>query len=352
MRKLISISFVLLLAAAQAWGADTTLYVNTDTGSGTTCSSGSPCASLSVAEAQIPADITTGGSQGIWTIECSGSAADTTGVVFSGTTTSATYYIEVKASSSYRHEGFYSTSKYRIETSGTGSTFEIAESYVRITGLQLYRSNLSADDVYIVKVTGYRSGVYIRYCLIRGNGGAWYDGGISADISTGGFYVYNNIIYDIGTGSVTSGILVNAADGTPTASIFNNTVIGKAAEVRYGIRRLDAALTAINNIVVNATTVFSGAFESASGNNATNESAMGYTGATGTGDRTSQTFTFTNGYHLDAADAGARTYGRSDPGSGLFSDDIDLVSRPSVWDIGADQVAVASSVRRRLVVIQ
>jgi hypothetical protein len=61
--------------------------------------------------------------------------------------------------------------------------------------------------------------------------------------------------------------------------------------------------------------------------------------AGGTGNRFSQTFTFAGAgnYHLASTDAGARGYGVSNPGSGLYSDDIDGQTRSAPWDIGADQ---------------
>jgi len=41
-------------------------------------------------------------------------------------------------------------------------------------------------------------------------------------------------------------------------------------------------------------------------------------------------------FHLGNSDTGAKGYGVSDPGSGLFSDDIDGETRSGSWDIGAD----------------
>lgn len=69
---------LLLTAALPGFAANTTLYVNTaNTGldSGHTCltnetddSADSACTSMHAAESKLPADMTTGGDQGVWTI--------------------------------------------------------------------------------------------------------------------------------------------------------------------------------------------------------------------------------------------------------------------------------------------
>jgi hypothetical protein len=74
----------------------------------------------------------------------------------------------------------------------------------------------------------------------------------------------------------------------------------------------------------------------------TNDNTKGLSAA-GTGNRFSQTFTFAGAsdYHLASTDAGARDYGVSDPGSGLFADDIDGETRSGSWDIGSDEYVAA-----------
>lgn len=46
-------------------------------------------------------------------------------------------------------------------------------------------------------------------------------------------------------------------------------------------------------------------------------------------------------YHLAPSDTVALGYGVADPGSGLFSDDIDGQARGIIWDIGADEYVSA-----------
>ena len=71
LRRLLILA-LLFLTPTTSW-ALTDLYVNTDTGSGSTCTVGSPCATLSAAVAAIPGSISDS-----YVIHCSGSAADAT----------------------------------------------------------------------------------------------------------------------------------------------------------------------------------------------------------------------------------------------------------------------------------
>lgn len=102
---------------------------------------------------------------------------------------------------------------------------------------------------------------------------------------------------------------------------------------------LDAvnAIKAVNCIAAsNALNDFVGTFASGSNYNASTGA-----GAPGANSRQSQTFTFRNAaagdFRLSTSDAGAKDFGTSDPGSGLYSDDIGGYTRSGSWDIGASE---------------
>jgi hypothetical protein len=85
----------------------------------------------------------------------------------------------------------------------------------------------------------------------------------------------------------------------------------------------------------------SGTFAAGTDYNAFSNSSAGYTVTGNSHDRLSQTFSFIDeagdDFHLASNDSGARNYGVNDPGSGLFSSDIDAQTRLGTWDIGADE---------------
>lgn len=341
---------ILTLLCALAEAANTTLYVNTastvgtqDCTTNTAGNSGTAaCATLSQAESILPADITTGISQGIWTIICEGSAADRVNVTFSGTVTSATYYIEVKtdtAATYGRHAGVWSTSKYRLEsTAGGEAIITISDLYVRLVGLQVYAQG-SGTCVTINTASGQSTDIRISNSLIKTESGTGITSpGYSTDIS-----IWNSVIYATGTGAY--GIrFVNTASSAN--KVYNSTIANFAEGVhKYGT-------TTLRNNIFSGNTFDVGNGPATDTYNATDKTSSAGLSSGGTGNRFSQTFTFAGAgdYHLSASDAGAKGFGVSDPGSGLFADDLDSASRSGSWDIGADQVTTGS--RRRGVMVQ
>lgn len=319
-----------------------TRYVNTASspgGDGTTNNtSGSTraYASLSDAEAGLPADITSGGNQGVWTIWCEGSSEDTTSVNFSGTTTSATYYIEVKTdpNATYgRHAGVWSDSKYRLNRDSSGTQcITLTDLYVRITGLQL--KTRSGNCIVGSAPSGSTYGVRVSSCILVTNGGTPYLDSYYCDNTN----IWNCILYDLGSG--TTGIKFLNVSGASN-NVYNCTIVGFSSGVyRYGTTTLKNVLfSGCTNDVTNGSVTDTYCAT-------TNNNTKGLT-AGGTGNRFSQTFTFVDSanrdYHLQSSDAGAKDYGVSDPGSGLFSDDIDGQTRSGSWDIGADEYVAAAS---------
>lgn len=303
-------------------------------GDGTTNGlSGSTCAyaSMAIWEAAQQQDLTDGGGD-IAECICSsnGGAADTTSVTIDGWTTGASSYITIYAAPAYRHAGVWDTGKYRRTTTDTSIT--ISEAFVRVNFLQVSVNDAFASCIY-VNVSGANGDVRIGNNIVRANT-TGLRGIYFYWIGTGGF-AYDNIVYDFLT-ATGRGIGVNVAN---SCKFYNNTI----HNCTIGLAGGSDTPIAINNLLAACTTPASGTFAAGTDYNATDDASIGYTvtGGGNTHDRVSQTFTFADesgdDFHLDTSDAGARDFGVSDPGSGLFGDDIDGETRTGSWDIGADE---------------
>lgn len=281
-----------------------------------------------------------------WTVYCTGSTADTVARSINvDIGTSATNYVLFTTQGSDRHEGVWDASKYRLSITNADSPFYLnAANHVRIDGLQMEMISTTADEFILVKPsnanqTGNGKDLRVSNCILRSNNPTT---GTTVGIEcrpfgsgSGEVYIWNNIVYGF-----TSGIRCEA--GPPTAKLYNNTVY----DCEYNIyANSTSACIAVNNLsAAGGTTDFlaGGSFASGTQYNASSDGS-----APGTNSRTSQTFTFVDSankdFHLTSGDAGARNFGLSDPGSGLFSDDIDGETRSGSWDIGADEYVAAAT---------
>jgi len=270
---------------------------------------------------------------------CTGGTADTTGFTVDGWVTSATQYIKIwtDPTESYRHAGVWPTgNKYVLSTGDASVT--IAESYTKIFGI-CHTVTGGSDGI---QSSGYVHHVEIAYCILRATldsgSEAIYSNNLSADF----WKIYNNIIYDHSFIGVWQRI-----DSYMGWLYYNNTFHNCGTGIKDGAA--SGTSIAINNLFSTCTTNASGTFAAPTDYNATDDASIGYTvtGSGNTHDHVSHTFTFANeggdNFHLASTDVGAIDLGVSDPGSGLFSDDIDGVARGATWDIGADEYVAAVS---------
>lgn len=348
--------YLLFLFGLSLAAADTTLYVNTASTAGGDCTTNATaganraCPTLFAAEALLPADITTGENQGVWTILCEGTAADTTNVVFSGTVTDAAHYILVRGNAL---GAAWDDTKYRIQyTSNTAeSVISLAEKYVKLDRLQIYteRTTYTRDGIAIPNPFG---GVEISHCLVRGNFSgtagptALYAGISITTTQTTPNKVWNNIVsgWTRADGALLSGIRVNYA----TAYLYNNTTVGNY----YGILRSAGTVSLKNNLATGNAIDYSGTFAVAVTNLSGDTSSPN-------SELREKSVTFLDApnsdYHLGAADPDAIGTGTDLSGDLIipFAVDIDGQVRGDNWDVGADQhVAAVTAVRRKVVVIQ
>jgi hypothetical protein len=276
---------------------------------------------------------------------CTGGTADTTAVTIDGWITSATQYIQIwtDTAESYRHNGAWQTgNKYRIEVANTddeGGVIKNAEAYTRILGLQVYNTYSTAADANTRCVWDSGGNSRFGYLIIKGYpNGVYYPKGVVLTTSS---VIYNSVIYDIIRTSTSRGTAVDRPAGISGTKAYNVTV----HNCYYGFYNYDDGVSEANQMVVincltaSCTDGFYAEWRWGTGSNY-NASSLA-SDAPGANSRNSQTFTFVNeagdDFHLASTDAGARDYGTSDPGSGLFSDDIDGETRSGSWDIGADE---------------
>ena len=273
--------------------------------------------------------IATAKIDGAWT------SADTTSLTIDGWTTTSTNYIRIYTTAAARHNGKWDAGKYRLEAGGNFITvLQINTPHTRIEGLQVAKTTGGGDgsmiNIYANKPT-------VSFSIIKMIGGTKIAGITTRDGSYGnnGGFFFNNIIYDCSTGFGVSWSIGTVA--------YNNTVINCDVGFSMDSGGTDYVSTAKNNLSKSTVDFTYGVATVTTGYNASFDGTADDKG--GAGNRVNQTFTFinattTNGdFHLAPTDAGAKDYGVSDPGTGLFSDDIDGQTRPSgsAWDIGADE---------------
>lgn len=290
---------------------------------------------------------------GDWT-----SAADTTPANATGITTDATRYLDIYTTGGARHSGVWSNSAYRLEvTASYGIRFGTNTNGIHVTGLQIYINTASPaasmQGIY-ANATGALS-QEISNCLIRGNTGwntaSYIQNGVqvyhSSVTTSGTVKIWNNIIYDFVNPSGTArGIYGQSfAGSTSTIYSYNNTV----HSCRSGIdRSAVGSFIIVNTAVSDCTNNIVGNYEAGTDYNATDDASLGYTvsGSGNTHDVLDAVIVWNNeagdDFHLVSGDD-IIDVGTSDPGTGLFSDDIDGVTRSGTWDIGADEYVSAPS---------
>lgn len=300
-------------------------------------SSGGDYTSLNAALSGESKDLVT--NTQILTIYCYAMEDTTAFDTGTGYTTSSSYYINMTSPSGERHDGKYNTEKYRVVKTGGSNAYAgcIREDHTRISYIQIVAT--TSGDFYsalVISATCYAYGLIIR-CSGDGIYQACHGITLSAPAYDKVIKIWNCALYNTSSGSTTyesHGIFLYNYY-SPTIHVFNCT----SYNFRWGFRSSEnSSSNTIKNCLSSTGrgSCFYGTFYTGNSNNASSDST-----AQGTDARINQTFTFidaANGdFHLSSTDAGAKGYGVSDPGSGLFSDDIDGVTRSGTWDIGADE---------------
>jgi hypothetical protein len=310
--------------------------------------SGGDYTSLSNWEAGRQADLTATDSE--WA-ECY-AMEDATAVTISGWTTTSTNRIRIYCASGHGHEGSWSDSKYRLVVSvAGGGVISQTENYVTLDGLQIYNTASDRPCGIIFNAgtfTNANNLTEVSRCILRGTPNT---STFDATLSHGGIrtnnlssdrlilHVSNSVFYGWKNGAGGSGLMcgIEMRAYLGTGKFYNCTI----HDCEVGIRQNSSTVTIKN-------TIFSGCISiDASGTVAdtycatTSNNTKGLN-PSGTGNRFSQTFSFTdaaNGdFRLLSSDTGAKDHGADLSGDApAVTVDIKGESRTGTYDIGADE---------------
>lgn len=333
-----------------------TFYVNTAStpgGDGTTNNTTGTTrafASLSDAEAALQRNLVT--SDQVLVLNCSGTAADTTAVTWSGWTADATRYVEIVGNNT---TGAWDTTKYRLVVTAAAPAPMLFSGlyYVRMRNMQVEMvrtgtSTAQAETVRVSALTGTNNAdVRFDACFVKAN---TFDATITGNThgfstrlaNSGQTTIYSNCVsYVVNTnGGTDYAFIAQATSGSAARHYwYNCTGYGQNGDFQVASGSANS-VTAKNCAAANGG--FTGSALLAANNNASTNAS-----ATGTGSLTSVTFTFVDAanldFHLASGDAsGAKTGGANltADGSYPFSTDIDGHTRPSgstAWSIGVDE---------------
>ena len=320
-------------------------YVDTDSGN-----NGNAGTSWGAAKATLAGAVAllSGTLSDAVTIHCKGTAADTTAVVLPASVVStATNYILITTDAADRHDGKWNTGKYRLEfTNPSPNGIECGSDYVTWRGIQ-FKLIASADGKRCFEAGDYHaasSRLWIDKCIFIGDITSAYDSMILIEDGDADRPVFltNCLFYDMKYAAFGDTRILRAAGGN-TVTVYNCTFQNNY----LGVMQAAGTVLLKNCLFSGNTGDTEGTISTSSDYNATSKANFGAGYTTNTNDRVSQTFTFVNeagdDFHLASGDAGAKDFGVSDPGSGLYSDDIDGVARSGSWDIGADEYVAAGS---------
>ena len=301
-------------------------------------------------------------------VACYADGEDIGSVFINGWTTDPDNYIRIftpvfftEVGTSQRHNGVWSTSAYRLSQDASYfAVMGIMERYVRIDGLQLNSNQVVATQSNGIQVAENNGDlpveIQISNNIIRSTtvGPPLVAYGIGALNQFGlttfnnSLYVakvWNNVIYGyVGTNS-SSGIY---AQNYGTLYVYNNTIVGTGAATHRGIVRYDNTdIHAKNNISIDSVNPYQGVFAADSTNNFSDVGvAPGLNPKTRNGAGADPVFVGGVDYHLHPSDTWAQNQGAD-----LSSDsvlalayDIDLQSRQTPWDIGADDALGTTAV--------
>lgn len=321
----------------------TNRFVNTAStpgGDGTTNgTAGANRAFASLAEAldSLPATLTDA-----YTITCSGATADTTTVnqAHWDFDTSATNFLTIVGDNT---TGKYNPNAYHIEVTNQHGIYNSQASHVRIQKVQVQvTANTSTGDNYncfrLATANNNTTNIDHRFekCIakmvVTGTDNVYGFDDSDPVTFTGTCKRINCLAYGGGFAGFQS-------DGSSwaTSNLYNYNCTAYGNEFNF----IDVQIC--KNCLATANTTGDGFDFAFTGSSGHNNNASGDTSAVGTSSRISQTFSFVNAgagdFHLQSGDTGAKGFGATDPGSGLYSDDIDGDTRNAPWDIGIDQVA-------------
>ena len=285
------------------------------------------------------------------TIYCEGSTADTLSCTQADWSfgTTATKNILITCSAGNRHSGKWDTSKYRLEVVGTSAIYNNYAAHVTLEWLQVkitHNASSTSDDTcfrlatannYAVGGGGvahkyYNCIAYPKWTAAGGGGGAY--GFSDSDPAQTGSCVRVNCIAWSDTDS-SFGFSTDAS-AWARANVKNYNCTAYVGYVSFSDDQI------CYNCIADGTigSYFTSGSPAITGSNNYSYDGSGPSTNLRSGSSTTHVSfvnTSTGDLHLNSGDTMAKDYGLSDPGSGLYSTDIDGQTRSGSWDIGADE---------------
>ena len=294
-------------------------------------------------------DIATNGEQ--WNVACYGDGTDTDTVNLSGWTTSEDNniyvyapYLSSEVGQSQRHEGKWNAGRYHLVVENA-DVMDLGCAYIWVDGLQLMLNDDSVNDV-IEIWGGYNAelvtGIKVSNNIMRSvasTTSAVMGVRIPSLTPTGYIKMWNNIIYDIGLGTNSSGFYFR--NGYNDFYVHNNTVVNAA--VGYYAYSTPTILMAKNNIAQDCTDGYYQTFTTGTTNNLSDIASD----APGTNPMTANvSFVDESGddFRLAASDTAAKGKGVNLYSNAEVPITIDAEGElrpqaPTVFDLGADQIS-------------
>lgn len=311
--------------------------------------------SLSAWRSSLPSNLVTADTVEILEVEAQSGGWDIgTGINFSGVTTDATRYIEIRAASGHRHSGTWDTTKALFKgtpNNNSGLISQEATHTLRVLGLQFEVIEGPSGSAGVVGYSSSGGRTVVDGCLFNIDSSNASTAGYGVWIGTFGTGIIANCTFIRVRPTSTPGTFdpyrgINHTAGTLVA--YNNTFY----ECGVGIYSANnGSITLRNNLVACSGVNASYANFTLNGASTTNCSYNATTGATvpGSNGRTSQTFTFKgapNNLKLADTDAGARDFGTDLSADATYpvGNDCGDQARSGTWSIGADHPDPASTI--------
>ncbi len=319
------------------------LYVDTDTGSGSTCSMGSPCATLLAAINTLPGTLTQ--PVRIYVEGATDDTGDVNQTPWDFTTTAANY-LHIIGEQSPAHPNFstsdsgkWTAGKYILTATNRNTFYNNIPCHIRVEGLQIENVESDTGGYIAFKLSNANQTASdcdqrANYLIIRGTRTTGQTIGVEMRPLGGGgagtVKLSNLIVYRFRTGL--------EGEFAPT-ELYNSTLHAN----EFGIVTSATNGVLARNVIVSSSTggdwINGGSWHASSSHNTgTDGSQPGSNGSTGTPSYVNTT-TGSEDLHLQSGDTLAKNTGVTDPASGFFSNDIDGANRSGIWDRGADEEA-------------
>jgi len=299
------------------------VYIDPDaSGAGTGVDWANAYNSINAAEAAEQTDLDSANDIMIFHCRASSGTVDSTNVTINGWTTSATDYLEIRTASTDRAaKNGWDATKFRLDVAA-GDGFYCLESYVRFDGLQIE----AGDQAFLFAITS--GDVRISNCRIQNSNYAIY---VSQASDSPNCKAWNNIIDTMNN----DGIYWRTSAGT--VDIYNCVVYNCVDD---GIQVVSGNINAINCAVFGNGDDFIGTFTSI--DYCASDDGDGTNSISPSGGNWANEFNdYANGDFTLLSGGNCKDGGTNDPGSGLYSDDMEGDARVSPWDVGIDEYIAA-----------